>query len=131
MTRASRCLQARLRNTGRRAARLVAFPDDVRKHLIDTYAYNQGVLPASAYPALQTADLPVTTMDSVIVVHETVPEDVAYKLTKVLIAAKGARLTQIHASMAAYDPAVAWKYAGAPLHAGAAKAYREAGVMPG
>ncbi|MFC0384498.1 TAXI family TRAP transporter solute-binding subunit [Muricoccus vinaceus] len=117
--------------TGRRAARLVAFPDDVRKHLIDTYAYNQGVLPASAYPALQTADLPVTTMDSVIVVHETVPEDVAYKLTKVLIAAKGARLTQIHASMAAYDPAEAWKYAGAPLHAGAAKAYREAGVMPG
>ena len=116
---------------GRRTARLVAFPDDIRKHLIDAYAYNQGILPAATYPALQTADLPVTTMDSVIVVHESVPEDVAYKLTKVLIAAKGARLTQIHASMAAYDPAVAWKYEGAPLHAGAAKAYREAGVMPG
>ncbi|WP_043829295.1 TAXI family TRAP transporter solute-binding subunit [Muricoccus aerilatus] len=116
--------------TGRRAARLVAFPEDVRKHLIDAYAYNQGVLPASAYPALQSADVPVTTMDSVIVVHETVPDEVAYKLTKVLIAAKGPRLTQIHASMASYDPAQAWKYAGAPLHPGAAKAYREAGVMP-
>ena len=116
--------------TGRRTARLVTFPDDVRKHLIDAYAYNQGVLPTSAYPALQSADVPVTTMDSVIVVHETVPDDVAYKLTKALIAAKGPRLTQIHASMASYDPAEAWKYAGAPLHPGAAKAYREAGVMP-
>ncbi|MFC7735868.1 TAXI family TRAP transporter solute-binding subunit [Roseomonas sp. GCM10028921] len=116
---------------GRRAARLVAFPDDIRKHLIDAYAYNQGILPAATYPALQGADVPVTTMDSVIVVHESVPEEVAYKLTKVLIAAKGARLTQIHASMAAYDPAVAWKYEGAPLHAGAARAYRESGAMPG
>ena len=116
---------------GRRASRLVAFPDDVRRHLIDTYAYNEGVLPAAAYPALQTADLRVTTMDSVIVVHETVPDDVAYRLTKVLIAAKGARLTQIHASMAAYDPAVAWKYQGAPLHPGAARAYRESAGMPG
>jgi TRAP transporter TAXI family solute receptor len=115
---------------GRRAAKLVAFPEDLRKHLIDAYAYNQGIIPAATYPALQSGDVPVTTMDSVIVVHESVPEDVAYKLTKVLIGAKGARLTQIHASMAAYDPAVAWKYEGAPLHPGAAKAYREAGVMP-
>jgi TRAP transporter TAXI family solute receptor len=115
---------------GRRTAKLVAFPEDVRKNLIDTYAYNQGIIPAATYPTLQTADLPVTTMDSVIVVNETVPDDVAYKMTKVLIGAKGARLTQIHASMAGYDPAVAWKYAGAPLHPGAAKAYREAGLMP-
>ncbi|WP_458097408.1 TAXI family TRAP transporter solute-binding subunit [Roseomonas sp. WA12] len=115
---------------GRRTSRLVAFPDDVRKHLIDTYAYNEGVLPAASYPTLQSADLKVTTMDSVIVVHDTVPDDVAYKLTKVLIAAKGTRLTQIHASMAAYDPAVAWRYQGAPLHPGAARAYREFAGMP-
>jgi len=115
---------------GRRAAKLVGFPEDVRKHLIDAYAYNQGVLPAAAYPTLQTADLPVTTMDSVIVVHESVPDEVAYKLTRVLIAAKGTRLTQIHGSMASYDPAVAWKYEGAPLHPGAARAYRELAGMP-
>jgi TRAP transporter TAXI family solute receptor len=115
---------------GRRTAKLVAFPEDLRKHLIDAYAYNQGIIPASTYPTLQTADVAVTTMDSVIVVHQDVPEDVTYKLTKALIKAKGPRLTQIHASMAAYDPAVAWKYEGAPLHPGAAKAYREAGLMP-
>ena len=32
--------------------------------------------------------------------------------------------------MAAYDPAVAWKYSGVPLHPGAVRAYREAGAMP-
>lgn len=116
---------------GRRAAKLVAFPEDVRKHLIDTYAYNQGVIPTSTYPALQDADVPVTTMDSVILVHDTMPEPVAYAVTRTLIKAKGARLTQIHASMGAYDPAVAWKYAGVPLHPGAERAYREAGVMQG
>ena len=115
---------------GRRPARLVGFPDDVRKHLIDAYAYNEGVLPAGTYPNLQSGDLKVTTMDSVILVHETVPEDVAYRMTRSLIRAKGPRLTQIHGSMAAYDPAVAWKYSGVPLHPGAARAYREAGAMP-
>ena len=115
---------------GRRPSRLVGFPDDVRKHLIDTYAYNEGVLPAAAYPNLQSADLKVTTMDSVILLHEAVPEEVAYRMARSLIRAKGARLAQIHGSMAAYDPAAAWKYSGVPLHPGAARAYREAGAMP-
>ena len=88
------------------------------------------MLPASAYPALQSADVPVTTMDSVIVVHETVPDEVAYRHDAGAGRDKGPRLTQIHASMAGYDPAQAWKYAGVPLHPGAARAYREAGVMP-
>ncbi len=116
---------------GRRAARLVGFPDDVRKHLIDTYAYAEGVLPAGTYPTLQTGDLRVTTMDSVILVHASVPEPVAYAITRTLIRNRGQRLTQIHASMGAFDPAKAWRYEGVPLHPGAARAFREAGVMPG
>lgn len=116
--------------TGRRAARLVGFPDDVRKHLADTYAYSEGVLPAATYPALQSADLMVTTMDSVILVHETVPEEAAYRIARTLIRNRGQRLTAIHASMGAFDPRVAWKYEGVPLHPGAARAFREAGVMP-
>ena len=116
---------------GRRPARLVGFPDDVRKHLIDTFAYAEGALPASTYPALQSSDLMVTTMDSVILTHESVPDDVAYRITRALIRARGQRLTAIHASMGAFDPAKAWRYEGVPLHPGAARAFREAGVMPG
>ena len=115
---------------GRRASRLVGFDDDVRKHLIDTYAYAEGVLPAATYPQLQDRDLMVTTMDTVILVHDTVPEDVAYRITRTLIKNKGQRLVAIHASMGSWDPAKAWRYNGVPLHPGATKAFREAGVMP-
>lgn len=115
---------------GRRAGRLVEFPADVRRHLIDQYAYAEGVIPAGTYPAMQSAEVPVTTMDSVIMVHETLPEEVAAKVTRTLIRNRGQRLTSIHASMGAWDPATSWKYGGLPLHPGAAKAFREAGVMP-
>jgi hypothetical protein len=115
---------------GRRTARLVGFPEDVRRHLAQTYAYSEGVIPAGTYPALQSADVPVTTMDSVIMVHDSVPDEVAYRITRTLIRNRGTRLTQIHASMGAFDPAVAWKYDGVPLHPGAARAFREAGAMP-
>ncbi len=116
---------------GRRPSRVVAWPEDVRKHLAEVYAYNQGVLPANTYPSLgQTTDLTVTTMDTVIMVHNSLPEPVAYGITKTLIKHAGPRLTQIHASCAAFDPREAWKYNGLPLHPGAARAFREAGVMP-
>lgn len=115
---------------GRRPAQLVGFPDDVRKHLIDTYAYAEGVLPASTYPKLQDRDLMVTTMDSVILANKSVPDDVAYGITKTLIKNRGQRLATIHPSMAAFDPAKSWRYQGVPLHPGAAKAFREAGFMP-
>jgi TRAP transporter TAXI family solute receptor len=115
---------------GRRGGRMLEFAPDIRRHLIDQYAYAEGVLPAATYPALMSGDIGVTTMDSVIMVHETMPEEVAYKITRTLIRNKGQRLISIHASMGAWDPAVSWKYAGLPLHPGAAKAFREAGVMP-
>ncbi|MCB4821544.1 TAXI family TRAP transporter solute-binding subunit [Roseicella aerolata] len=115
---------------GRRASRLVEFPADLRRHLIDQYAYAEGVIPAGTYPGLQGGEVPVTTMDSVILVHESLPEEVATKVTRTLIRNKGQRLVTIHASMGAWDPATSWKYQGVPLHPGAAKAFREAGVMP-
>lgn len=115
---------------GRRPARLVGFPDEVRRHLIETYAYAEGVLPAGTYPTLQSGDLMVTTMDSVILVHASLPEEVAYRITRTLIRNRGQRLSQIHASMGAFNPAVAWRYSGVPLHPGAARAFREAGAMP-
>jgi hypothetical protein len=72
----------------------------------------------------------VTTMDSVILAHETVPDEVAYRITRTLIRHRGQRLTSIHASMGDWDPARSWRYDGVPLHPGAARAFREAGVMP-
>ena len=114
---------------GRRTGKMVAFPADVRKHLIDTYAYAEGILPAATYPTLQSGDVPVTLMDSVIMVHESLPDEVATKITATLIRNKGQRLVNIHSSMGGWDPATSWKYQGLPLHPGAIKAFKAVGVM--
>jgi TRAP transporter TAXI family solute receptor len=115
---------------GRRAAKLIAFPDDIRAHMKSTYSYTEADLPPTVYPTLMTAPIKVTAMDSVVLVADTTPEPVAYAITKTFIRNKGPRLTTIHASMEAYDPKTSWQYTGCPLHPGAARAYREAGAMP-
>jgi TRAP transporter TAXI family solute receptor len=111
---------------GRRQARLVDFPQDLRDALSREHGLSQGVIPAGTYPELQSADVPVATMDTVLVVGTAVPEDAVYRIIKSLIAAKP-RLGSIHPSMTAFDPAKACKYPGAPLHPGAARAFAEAG----
>lgn len=115
---------------GRRAAKLISFPDDIRAHMKSTYAYTEFDVPPTAYPTLMTAPIKVTGMDSVVLVADTIPDAVAYAITKTFIKNKGARLSTIHSSMDAYDPRTSWQYTGCPLHPGAARAYREAGVMP-
>lgn len=39
------------------------------------------------------------------------------------------RLPAVHPSLAGFNPATAWRNVPAPLHPGAARAYREAGFM--
>jgi TRAP transporter TAXI family solute receptor len=115
---------------GRRGGRMVAFPDDIRAHLTSEYAYAEGVLPGSTYPTLMTGDIPVTMMDSVILVHESIPAEVVQKITATLIRNKGQRLANIHASMGGWTPEKAVGYRGVPFHAGAATAFRAVGANP-
>jgi TRAP-type uncharacterized transport system substrate-binding protein len=111
-------------------------PEDVESGRVEAERFcaweleTEGVVPAATYPGMQTKDLMVTTMDSVIMVHESLPDDVAYKVTRTLIRNKGPRLVTIHASMGAWDPTTSWQYQGLPLHPGAAKAFRESAGMP-
>jgi TRAP transporter TAXI family solute receptor len=112
---------------GRRPATLVPFPQDIRDHLSRAYGFSQGVIPAGTYAApMQTGEVPVTTMDTVLVVPTAMPEDIVYRMLKAVIANR-ARLGGIHPSMAAFNPAVACKYPGAPIHPGARRAFAEAG----
>ncbi|HWT08243.1 MAG TPA: TAXI family TRAP transporter solute-binding subunit [Roseomonas sp.] len=115
---------------GRRGGQLVSFPQDIRDHLTQQYAYAQGILPAATYPVLQSADVPVTMMDSVILVHESVPAEIVQKITATLIKNKGQRLAAIHASMGGWTPQQAVGYRGVPFHPGAAAAFRAAGANP-
>ena len=90
----------------------------------------QGTLEKADYPALLDGPIPVTAMDSIIVVHESVPAEIVQKITATLIKNQGTRLAQIHPSMAGWTPARAVGYRGVPFHPGAIAAFRAAGVNP-
>ena len=115
---------------GRRGGRMVAFPQDIRDHLTQQYAYAQGTLPGATYPTMMTGDIPVTMMDSVILVHESVSAEVVQKITATLIKNRGQRLANIHQSMGGWTPQQAVGYRGVPFHPGAAAAFRAAGANP-
>lgn len=111
---------------GRRAARLVEFPKELRDAMSAKHGLSQGVIPAGTYPGMQDGDVAVTTMDTVVCVSTAVPEETVYRMMRTLIGARP-RLSSIHPSMAAFDPAVGCRYPGAPLHPGARRAFAEAG----
>ena len=115
---------------GRRGGQMVAFPQDIRDHLTQQYAYAQGTLPGATYPTMMTGDIAVTMMDSVILVHDTVPAEVVQKITATLIKNAGPRLASIHQSMGGWTPQQAVGYRGVPFHPGAAAAFRAAGANP-
>ncbi|MCC7283573.1 MAG: TAXI family TRAP transporter solute-binding subunit, partial [Acetobacteraceae bacterium] len=115
-------------STGRRAAKLLAFPEDLQEHLQKSFGYGRDVIPASAYPTLQTGPLGVTAMEAIIMANADVADDTIYRMTRALIAQR-ARFPAIHAMLANFDPAKHWRDQPVPLHPGAERAYREGGFM--
>lgn len=114
---------------GRRAAKLIAMDAPLMDYLTETYGYGQGVIPAGSYERLgNEADVPVTTMEALILVSSKVDEDVVYRMTKSLIENRS-RFTNIYKVLGKYDPAIAWQNQPVPLHPGAEKAYKELGFM--
>jgi len=116
--------------TGRRAARLVAFPQPLMDHLATQFGYGKSVIKANTYNGLQsgTADLPVTSLEAVILVSSKMSDNDVYKITKTLIENRAA-FGNIYKVLGEYDPARAWKDQPVPLHPGAEKAYKELGFM--
>ena len=113
---------------GRRPARLVALPPDLVRHLAAGLGYRDAAIPVGTYPGLHAGAVPVAAIDTVILISAEVPEDVAYRVTRTLLKARG-RFGAIHAGLAAFDPAKAWRDQPVPLHPGAERAYREGGFM--
>jgi TRAP transporter TAXI family solute receptor len=116
--------------TGRRAAKLIAFPQPLMSSLTERFGYGTGEIPAKSYGALQAegAAVPVTTLEAVVLVGADVSEDAAYRITKTLIENRD-RFPNIYKVLGKYDPNVAWQNQPVPLHPGAEKAYKELGFM--
>ena len=105
---------------------VVAVPPDVIKKVGDP-AYQSAVIPARTYQG-QDQDVPTASIQNFLVTHEGVPDDVVYRMTKALFE----NLNQLVASHVAAkeisrDNAI--KSLPVPLHPGAARYYREVGLL--
>ena len=83
-------------------------------------------IPPGAYPGVQTA-VPVVGVANVLVVSKTMPDDLAYDLTRLLFE-KQAELAAIHPEARNLSLQSATKGSPAEFHPGAMRYYREKGV---
>jgi hypothetical protein len=88
--------------------------------------YSRIVIPAGAYPGVP-ADVPVVGVANLLVVHDRMPDQLAYDITRLLFE-KQAQLAVVHPEAAKLSLARAAAAAPAPFHPGAQRYYREHGV---
>jgi TRAP transporter TAXI family solute receptor len=105
---------------------IVEIPSELVESIGAPYA--PAVIPAGTYEG-QDADVETATVINYLVTHEDVPEETVYQMTKLLFENLD-RMTAAHA--AAADIALESAAAGespVPLHPGAERYFREAGVL--
>jgi uncharacterized protein len=90
-------------------------------------AYQSGVIPAKTYHG-QEADVTTASIRNFLVTHEDVPVQAVYTMTKAMFENLGA-LVAAHDAASRIDPKTAGRNTPVPLHPGAEKYYREAGLM--
>lgn len=104
---------------------LVAIPADVVAKIGAPYV--PSVIPANTYNG-QTEDVPTAAIGNILVSSDKVSDDVAYQITKLLFENLD-RLAAAHAAARSIDVNKAIEGLPIPLHPGAERYYREAGVL--
>lgn len=109
--------------------RLISIDEDVIEQLTSEYPwYNRDIIPAGTYEG-QTEDIVTTSIVITIFVDESVPEDTVYEMTKTLWEnIESLRSTHNAIKNIKIEDAVE-NLADIPLHDGAAKYYKEMGVL--
>lgn len=105
---------------------VVPVPADVVARIGDP-AYQPGVIPANTYTG-QTEATPTVVVRNFLVTHEGVPAETAYQMTKALFDNLD-QMVAAHAAAKAINKADAAKNLPVPLHPGAERYYREAGLL--
>jgi TRAP transporter TAXI family solute receptor len=105
---------------------VVAIPAETVKKIGDP-AYQPAMIPAHTYEG-QDADVPAVAIQNFLVTHAGVPDDVVYKMVKAVFENNDA-LVAAHSAAKAIKKETAVTSLPAPLHPGAAKYFREIGVL--
>ncbi len=102
--------------------------DEIIKKL-QQYGYKKAILPAKSFKG-QDKDVPLVGWPTTLVAQKDLSPDLTYILTKTIVENKP-ELVKGHAGLKDFRPEEAWKFDayGVPLHPGAAKYYREKGMM--
>jgi uncharacterized protein len=105
---------------------VVSIPADVVAKIGDP-AYEAASIPANTYTGQETA-VPSVAIKNFLVTHDSVPADLVYAMTKAVFTNLD-QLSAAHSAAKAINPAEAVKSPPVPLHPGAERYFREAGVL--
>ena len=94
---------------------------------IGSPAYQAKMIPAGTYDG-QTEDVPTVAITNILVTHEKVSDEVAYQMTKLMFDNLG-RLASSHSAAKDIQLQTATQNLPIPLHPGAERFYKEAGVL--
>lgn len=95
--------------------------------LASEFGYGKAMIPANTYKG-QTQDVPTISQTHALFTHKDVPADLVYAMTKLAFENKAA-LVAVHPIFSDMDPAKGSQGLPIPLHPGAERYYREAGVL--
>ncbi len=110
--------------------KMIPLPDQAISTLTSQHGWIEAEIPADLFKG-QTEPIKTVKAASNIIVNANVPEDVVYSITKALIE-NAEKVKGIHAALGDFDPKEAASPAlngGCPLHPGAEKYYKEAGLV--
>ena len=112
-----------------RKMRILPMEPDLIKYL-EGLGLAKGVVPRGSYKDVvnNDVDIPTITMANTIVANAKTPPDVVYDFTKILVGNVDA-VRKVHPAFKDFDPKDAVKLANVPLHPGAERAYKEAGLL--
>lgn len=106
------------------------FPDSLINSFVSTYGFTPEIIPANSFRG-QTEDIPTIGLTSILFTNTDMPDDVAYAVVKGIVENYEA-MQRAHAAMARFSPHLAADPVGlgVPLHPGAERFFRGAGLLP-
>lgn len=112
-----------------RKMKILPMEEGLLKYL-EGLGLSRGVIPRGSYKDVvnNDVDIPTIAMANAIVASAKAPADEVYGMTKVLLANVDA-VRKVHPAFKDFDPKDGPKLGNLPLHPGAERAYREAGLI--